>query len=358
MLSRKTRPNLYPRARRNGTQYGPNKRPRFSADPSIEIDDIDPQSVAAPKLQKYIVGVDFGTTFSSISYFAYSTPDEKAGVRASDIKSIKNWPGDNVNNGRSEQVPMVIWYPTEPIKRDPIRGVQFDCDAKKYIIESELRTVIFDDKAALRKLKPWKKNDDRLKDAYFGYQALWNRYNICSERDRSLLVFNAKSELFKAPHTKKDKEMLRAQLRNLISMGIIRKYGKRDASDVRDVRDLITDLFVKLLQHTKRELIVREGFTEECPVEWQLAIPTIWSPISSDVMKIAMEDAIRITGFGKREAPIALSTGTEPEFAATWILEKCLVPLVRKIHSASDIRRKLIFSFFRMGRMLQFLITA
>ena len=56
--------------------------------------------------------------------------------------------------------------------------------------------------------------------------------------------------------------------------------------------------------------------------------------MSSDVLKEAMEDAIRITGFGKQSTPISLSTGTEPEFAATSILEKCQVPLV-SIHTPS-----------------------
>jgi hypothetical protein len=176
-------------------------------------------------------------------------------------------------------------------------------------------------------LEPW--DQDHLEDVYFGYQALWNRYKVNSERDVDLLVLGAKSELFKTPHSKSDQAKLRGQLRLLINQGIIRKYGKRDEPDVRDVRDVITDLFVKLLQHTKRRLIIKEGFTDECPVEWELAIPTIWEPISSDLLKVAMEDAIRITGFGKQGAPISLSTGTEPEFAATWILEKCQVPLVR-----------------------------
>jgi hypothetical protein len=321
------------RSARNASQNGPRKRPRFSADPTVDLERIDVESLPPPKLQNYIIGVDFGTTFSSISYYAYSTADEDAGVRTSDIKTITNWPEDNVNNGRSDQVPMVIWYPPTPIQRDPIQGVQFDRDAKADIVSSQLRSVVFDHEAALKQLKPWKEGDDRLKDVYFGYQALWNRYNVRSERDVDLLVLGAKSELFKRPHSKSDREKLRFQLRRLINQGIIRKYGKKDEPDVRDVRDVITDLFVKLLQHTKQQLIRREGFTDECPVEWELAIPTIWEPMSSDLLKVAMEDAIRITGFGKQGAPISLSTGTEPEFAATWILEKTQVPLVRIFQS-------------------------
>lgn len=343
--------------RGKGNQDGQRKRPRFSADPSVNLEEIDNQSLPPPKLRNYTIGVDFGTTFSSISYFAYETADEKAGVRASDIRSIKNWPEDNVSNGRSEQVPMAIWYSPIPIERDPIRGAQFDCDAKTDIVGSKLRSVGFDHEAALMQPKPWEDGEegvDRLKDAYFGYQALWNRYNVRSERDLDLLILGAKSELFKAPHTKNDREKLRTQLRHLINRGIIRKYGKRNGPDVRDVRDVITDLFVKLLQHTKRQLIALEGFTDECPVEWELAIPTIWSAISSNVMRVAMEDAIRITGFGKHGAPISLSTGTEPEFAAKWILEKCLVPLVSTIHSNSKPKE---VNFCRTGRSLQFSTT-
>ena len=266
------------RSAQKASQNGPRKRPKFSADPGLDVDSIDVESLPPPKLQNYIIGVDFGTTFSSISYYPYSTADEKAGVRPSDIKSIKNWPEDNLNNGKSEQVPMAIWYAPQPIQRDPIQGVQFDGDAKADIVGSQLRSVGFDHEAALKQLTPWKKDDDRLNDVYFGYQALWHRYNVRIERDVDFLVLGAKSELFKTPHSRSDRQKLQAQLRRLIDEGIIRKYGKKEEPDVRDVRDVITDLFVKLLQHTKQQLIRLHGFTNECPVEWELAIPTIWEP--------------------------------------------------------------------------------
>lgn len=101
---------------------------------------------------------------------------------------------------------------------------------------------------------------------------------------------------------------------------------------MRDVRDVITDLFVKMLQHKKQQLVALHGFTDDCPVEWELAIPTIWTAMSSDLMKIALEDAIRITGFGKRGGPIVLSTGTEPQFASTWVLKTCEIPMVSNVH--------------------------
>lgn len=133
--------------RRNGSQNGPSKRPIFSADPSTDLEKTDAEALPPPKLQNYIIGVDFGTTFSSIAYYPYSTDEEKIAVRASGIKIITNWPGDEDNNGRSEQVPMEIWYSPEPIKRDPIQGVQFDHDAKGEIVGSKLRSVRFDEEA-------------------------------------------------------------------------------------------------------------------------------------------------------------------------------------------------------------------
>lgn len=49
-------------------------------------------------------------------------------------------------------MPTVIWYPPEPIERDPIQGVQFDRQAKRDIVGAKLKSIVFDDEAALKQL--------------------------------------------------------------------------------------------------------------------------------------------------------------------------------------------------------------
>lgn len=90
------------RSRRAGVTYSQNKRPIFSPGPSEDLEDVNLGSLPPGKVQRYLISVDFGTTFSSISYFFYSTNDEKVGVRPSDIRTIKDWPDDTLNNGKSE----------------------------------------------------------------------------------------------------------------------------------------------------------------------------------------------------------------------------------------------------------------
>jgi hypothetical protein len=312
-----------------GSQSGARKRPKFGD--QILPTNIDIASAVPKKLKNTKITVDFGTTFSSVGYCNWSTADEKAGIRASDMKAITGW-ADAETNGQLEQVPTVIWYSPEPIRRDPIQGGRFDREEKIEIVEAQLEPIMFDHKAVSKKFTKWGEGEeDRLKDAYFGYEAVYQRYTAGNSRDLVLWVERAKSRLFTTPHTESDRKKVELQLHHLIQKGIIRKYGSTRDSDVRDVRDVITDLLVKLLQHTKKWLEDVEGFYEECPVEWVLAVPTTWSAMASEVMKVSMEDAIRITGIGKQEdgVPINLVISTEPRNAAAWILGKTPVILVR-----------------------------
>jgi hypothetical protein len=124
-------------------------------------------------------------------------------------------------------------------------------------------------------------------------------------------------------YTVGDRIGLRRKLTELIKRGIIRKYGKRNKPDVRDIRDVITDFLVKIFEHTKNELAREEGYTENCAVEFVVTVPTIWSQKSSRILQKCVEAAIQVTKFG------ALANGSvdnlfiipEPEAGLTWLLQ-------------------------------------
>lgn len=129
--------------------------------------------------------------------------------------------------------------------------------------------------------------------------------------------------LLDTKHTHKDRERLDPQLQHLIDKKMIRKHGKLDSlPGFRDVQDIITDYLVPVLQHTRRELIKRERYTDKCSVMFALTVPTIWSLKSSRVLQYALEEAIRITGFGTLtdRSVESLCVITEPKAAAAYLL--------------------------------------
>lgn len=62
--------------------------------------------------QKFIIGLDFGTTFTSVSYFIHSQNGRHPRAFPEELSSIKNWPGDLSSGDAGGTRPQV---PTETV---------------------------------------------------------------------------------------------------------------------------------------------------------------------------------------------------------------------------------------------------
>jgi hypothetical protein len=297
---------------------------------------------ATPK-RHFTIGTDYGTTYTSVSYHVSLGDDDAPEARASDIKTIGNWPDDeNTASGGSKQVPTEIWYSAAPMKRDsdmqqfdepedfnngkyheyveagqtyhPLTGAADNdaatatsgsvCDATSYTDETEL---------------------------LWGHSVALHRDHLGSPRDQRLLVERPKLMMLNTEHTEEDRRQLRQQVRWLIKKKIIRKYGKKTTDDMRDVRDLITDFLVKVYEHTKQQLVIYEDFDDQCTVDFVMAVPTIWSSQSSRILQASVEAAIRASSFGKlvNNSLGNLFIVPEPEGGVTWMLHKLPTAPVR-----------------------------
>jgi hypothetical protein len=108
----------------------------------------------------------------------------------------------------------------------------------------------------------------------------------------------------------------------MVKRGIIRKYGKRNEPDPRDLKDIIADFLTKVLEHTKQQLAIHEEFTEGCCVEFVVTVPTIWSPEASRILQFSVAAAIQTTRFGTVcDGSIDNLLVTEPEAGLTWLLQ-------------------------------------
>jgi hypothetical protein len=158
---------------------------------------------------------------------------------------------------------------------------------------------------------------------FWGYTVSVKRYQEWIRRDSNLLVQRPKLMLLSTNYTEGDRKTLRNQITRLVNQGIIRKYGKRKDSDVRDIRDVITDFLIKVFEHTKSYLARKEGYTKDCPVEFVITVPTIWTQEASRILQFCVETAIKDTEFGclKNGSVDNLFLIPEPEAGLTWLLQ-------------------------------------
>lgn len=271
--------------------------------------------------RRFIVGIDYGTTFTSVSYHASRENDPESLIFPNQIGIIRRWPCDSMK-GVNMQVPTESWYSSVPQARAPAKG-QFENSNS----ESE------SENAAGSKVAPQARSSVRSADStldheaslefLWGYEVPYQRFREYSTRNSDRHIERAKLMLVSSKHTVKDRQRLRPQLNRLIDAGIIRKFGKREEPDARDAQDIIADFLIPVLRHTHEQLVKFEDFhSSNCSVLFALTVPTIWSSKSSRVLQYALEDAIKITGFGTlgHGSVDNLFVVSEPEAAATYLL--------------------------------------
>jgi hypothetical protein len=310
-----------------------------SVSSSLNLDNEDDNITPRLPTKKFVVGTDYGTTFTSVSYYAMETMGQEHLTRASDIKTIKNWP-DAPHDG-DEQVPTESWYSPVPMKREKLKdNKQFDAPKSKpsntQILEEEYDDEDENDDQVLgsgerrstpaaneERIESWSFDEPQSMEFFWGYSVAQQRYERCLTRDQKLLVQRPKLMMLNTAYTEGDRQDLRRQINLLIHRGIIRKYGKRCEPDVRDIRDVITDFLIKVFEHTKNYLAREEGYTKECPVEFVVTVPTIWSQEASRILQFCMEAAIKTTEFGrlKNGSVDNLFLIPEPEAGLTWLLQ-------------------------------------
>jgi hypothetical protein len=289
-------------------------------------------------IKEFVVGIDYGTTFTSISYYAVDGPGPESSARASDVKTVKEWP--DAPHELYEQVPTETWYSPIPMNREPLdASEQFDAPRMRPTGTHDVEQEYNDEEqneaeisglgpvpnpAANEEARATPDFDMRQSREFFwGYSVSVGRYEKCVARDSILLVQRPKLMLLGTTYTEGDRRTLRNQITHLINHGIIRKYGKRAEPDVRDVRDVITDFLVKVFEHTKTYLTRQEGYTKSCPVEFVVTVPTIWTQEASRILQFCVEAAIQATEFGrlKNGSVNNLFIVPEPEAGLTWLLQ-------------------------------------
>ncbi|TGO22612.1 hypothetical protein BPAE_0161g00170 [Botrytis paeoniae] len=274
---------------------------------------------------KVVVGLDYGTTFTSVSYSIVPIDCGNIKGSANDVLSVINWPSDG-EDGERRQVPTESWYSPEPVERHQNDEDEI-FDENLFDLSQGQHPLLFigADGDTVNEPEDSEMEDELSVDFLWGYGVPYQMYKANSARSQRRLVKRAKLMLVETEYTNEDRKGLRGTFTGLLKEGIIRRHGKRSKteSDMWDSVDPISDYLVKILQHTKEQLKHLHGLTEQTPVDFVMTVPTVWSPEASRVLQTSVKAAIQATTIGNPWATTAdnIFLISEPEAAATFLLE-------------------------------------
>jgi hypothetical protein len=278
---------------------------------------------------RFIVAIDFGTTFSSVSFLALpkdiGTNDElNSHMYLDKIQSIVNYP-DEPRHGfqaRRKEVPTEIWYPKKAyldqtllVARNQPREL-----ATKDGFNDDQEQNKEQDPAQDAKMETDDADDEENKDTFWGYEVQTQLRFPDTNRNQNRRMSRFKLLLDASAFTERVRQDLAPNLHELKR----RKIIKND-------EDVIADYLKYLFSHAKDELVQAHGFSDACPVEFVLCVPPIWTPKASRTMQRNMERAINESGFGRvvNDSVDNLFIVSEPEAAAAYVLASTTTVSVR-----------------------------
>ena len=299
-------------------QSGSFSRSTTIAAEDVDMTDIDPplMETPPPSDKTFYIAVDYGTTYSAVSFVALAPGEDTEEVKPERIKSIVNYPKDpRVYGQTAKEVPTELSY-LKPAKQrngfnengersQPWQSSAVQNDNSEYDEDSDDVPPYEDDDS----------EDPALSgDLQWGYmvQDTLGRPNDMSLADmKKGYLRRAKLLLDDSEHTKPAREELLSVIQHVKGMKRIKKN-----------EDIIIHFLTSLFRHVKRELETNHGYTDQCTVEFILCVPPIWSCKASRTMHDAMATALRESGFISRASKCVdnLFIVSEPEAAAAFIL--------------------------------------
>jgi molecular chaperone DnaK (HSP70) len=185
---------------------------------------------------KYLVALDYGTTYTSVSYIKYDPGKPPLTLRGQEIKSIRGWANAATlfSDQNSPGVPSESWY----LDGEYLWG---------YKVRQRLR---------------------------------------CQPNER----LNSSNSIIRFSKLLLDDNDITSDSR-LELKKILRKIGKTE-------HEVIKDYLMEIFKHTKKQLIERENFNTACEVELVLCVPAGWSAEALRRMQEVFGDVIDETQFG------------------------------------------------------------
>lgn len=331
---------------------------------SIESDRDEPQEPLQPEIvpdpvfesfekkdasKPLILAIDFGTTYSAISYVHLQPGETGEQVLSSRIKSIENYPNDmnqDRGNPMKKEAPTEVIYPLDRNFRKKA-NLEFGKPVREYVPPSpnghldeqgELSTPFeHSDHMDVDNNGDGSESGSEFSESDFlnyttsfqwgyGVHEAWRHEDTpASEKIRLLTRF--KLLLHTDPKTDQVRRDLEPAIATLCENRVL-QYGCERAHV-----SVISDYLTCLLRHAKSELQAA-GLYPGYEVEVVLCIPAIWSQQACRDMQRALARALKQANFEgvdiQQNSIDNLFVVSEPEAAAAYVLEN-----ERRIHAGS-----------------------
>jgi hypothetical protein len=274
--------------------------------------------------KRLIIAIDFGTTYSSVSYVEIPEDCPSDFVDSRSIRSIARYPEStdfNSDDRMLKEVPSEVIYPLDRNFRDRHALIRSQEGLGNELDDGDQEERIPDlTNNGFRDVEPLDGDGDTIMDTDVSGQFYWG-YGVHELRaipamhsdptNRPLSRF--KLLLDDSPMTAKVREGLNKTLNELKSRKV-----------VDGPLHVIADYLTYLLDHTRSELRAL-GYQDSCPKEMVLCVPAIWSQQACRDMQKCL--AVAMNGANFRGADVQnnsienLFIVSEPEAAAAYMLD-------------------------------------
>ena len=262
------------------------------------------QGLPAPRESKFVLAIDFGTTYSTVSFAKIDTGTDAATLGAEDVECIANYEkaaggSDARGNSRVENVPTELLYLGSATSALEVS----DSDSDSASDGSDLRDVTSMDLVTYGQRRPVSRKRGRrsTKASRNFTRSTWTRAAGVSlkwgfgvqamQRFPESLQRYSKTETVKliklslgddAEHLRGKRKELAQQVQRLVSYHF-----------VRDRDQILRDYLTRLLHHARSMLRNEAGLRDDSEIEFVLCVPVSWSESACRTMHDAMAKAIQ-----------------------------------------------------------------
>ncbi|KAH6646709.1 hypothetical protein BKA67DRAFT_524621 [Truncatella angustata] len=283
------------------------------------LDDISDQRLS----KRLIVAVDFGTTYSCVSFVALEAGEAPDYLPLDRIETIGNYPNDLNFDSKDEmenQVPTELMYPLNRNFRDQddlpplennegITGVGTEDEGDGSIPGQPIPITDANENG-----------EDMDMDGLFESDSLQWGYSVHEARSIPAIHINPNNRPLSRFKLLLDESPMTRTIRDDLNQTIGLLKRKRI---IQKPLQVIADFLTCLLRHTKTEL-VNKGYDDNWKVEMVLCVPAIWTQKGCRNMQTAMAYAMekaRFIGADFQNNSIEnLFIVSEPEAAAAYVL--------------------------------------
>ncbi|KAI8948409.1 hypothetical protein F4801DRAFT_581388 [Xylaria longipes] len=284
------------------------------------LDDLLDMADNGTKSNRLIMGIDFGTTCSAVSFIALKAEEQAEHAPQIRIQSIKNYPedmNDSAGDPMRLEVPTEVIYPLDRHFRKKARlemAAQDHIDQNEETEDSSQGGYWVGDPMQVDQDEDDSMDDGDSRDFQWGYSV----HTAWRFRDTHMDTGTKALTRFKLLlHNDAQTETARNHLAPIIERLKAHKIIKSHL-------DVIADYLTCLLRHAKTELRM-QGLYDGYNVEVVLCIPAIWKQQACRDMQTALASALQAADFKtvdvQNNSINNLFIVSEPEAAAAHVLK-------------------------------------